>query len=169
MTVRGEHLELWREELDTNAELVWDGIQEEIAPPLRKPFRSAVNIRPWRWAAAAAVVALLVSGLWNAVLLQELENVRTDYVIAMLKNDSPLSQLTTLDTLRSDHLSANLTEALQRLVISSQDPNIQLAALDILLEQGTLSDEKQVQLMLPQVRYNQQFIEMAVRARFGPI
>ena len=102
MTVRGEHFEIWREDLDTDTNRVWDNIQEETAPPLRRPFRSAVNIRPWRWAAAAAVVALLLSGLWNAVLLQELENVRTDYVIAMLKTDSPLSQLTTLDTLRSD-------------------------------------------------------------------
>lgn len=163
--MRQQHEQLWRDALGDDAERIWNGIREDVAPPLRDSFASEVRPRPGRWLLAAAMVLVLVTGMWNVLLTRQLAEIRDDYVMATLAAGSPANRLAVLHRLGGESLSADAVEALKNLVRVSQDPNIQLAALDLLLDSHALSADSEIQTLLEQVRHNSQFIEAAVRAR----
>ena len=163
--MRQEHIDLWRDALDDDAERLWTSIHEDVAPPLRGSFTTEVRRRPGRWLLAAAMALVLVTGMWNVVLTRQLAEIRDDYLMATLAAGSPANRLAALHRLGGESLSADAVEALKNLVRVSQDPNIQLAALDLLLDSRALSADREIQTLLEQIRHNSQFIEAAVRAR----
>lgn len=163
--MRQEHIKLWHEAIDEDADRIWNGIREDVAPPLRHSFVTGDSRRPQRWLLIAAIVLVMLTGTWNVFLMRQLADVRADYMMAALAADSSAIQLATLHRLDGESLSADAVEALQDLVRISQDPNIQLAALDLLLDSRALSGTQEIQALLKQVRHNRRFVEVAVRAR----
>ena len=160
-----EHVNLWRDAIDDDAERVWTSIREDVAPPLRHAYATKDALRPYRWLLAAAIAAVMVTGAWNLALMKQLADVHADYVMASLAIDLSENRLATLHSLYGESLSADAVEALKDLVRISQDPNIQLTALDLLLDNHELSKDQDVEALLQQVRHNGHFVEAAVRAR----
>lgn len=163
--MRQEHIDLWREAIDDDAERVWNGIGEDVAPPLRRSFTVSDRPRPQRWLLAAAIVLAVVTGMWNFLLTRQLAEARADYLVATLAAGLPANRLTTLHRLSGESLSADAEEALRNLVRFSEDPNVQLAALDLLLDGRALSGDREIEALIEQVRHNSHFVEAAVRAR----
>ena len=164
MTAASEHRKIWRDALQEDADLVWSGMQEEIAPPLRTSFRTQSGGSAWRWLAVAAGIAAIGFGAWNVSLQRELSDTRAAYLVAMLRVESS-SRLATLHRLETVKLSDTIVEELITVVKTSDDPNVQLAAIDILLDNRVLDDEERVDSLLEGVRHNRTFIEQAIRAR----
>lgn len=160
-----EHIDLWRDAIDDDAERVWGSFREEPAPPLRHSFVTREAARPERWLLAAAIVVVMVTGAWNMSLMRQLEEVRNDYVMAALATDLSATRLASLHRLSGEPLSSAAIEALKDLVRAARDPNIQLAALDLLLDGHALPGDGEIQALLREVRHNGRFIETAVRAR----
>lgn len=160
-----EQVDLWRDAIDDDAERVWTSIREDVAPPLRRSFATEDALRPHRWLLAAAIALVMVTGAWNFALMKQLADVRADYVMATLAVDLSETRLASLHRLYGESLSADAVEALKDLVRISEDPNIQLAALDLLLDNHELSKDQDVEALLQQVRHNGHFVEAAVRAR----
>ena len=160
-----EHTDLWRDALGDDADPVWNSIREDVAPPLRRSFKTAAKPHPQRWLLAAAIVLAMVTGTWNFLLMRQLADARSDYLLATLVTDASTGRLAALHRLSGETLSADAVQALKDLVRVSQDPNIQLAALDLLLDSRALPTDEEVQALLRQVRHNSHFIEAAVRAR----
>ena len=163
--MRQESFELWREAIDDDAERVWTSISEDVAPPLRHSFTRGGTRRRQHWLLAAAIVLVMVTGAWNVLLMRQLADARADYMMATLANDASNQRLAMLHRLDGESLSSDAVEALKHLVRVSQDPNIQLAALDLLLDSRALSGDQEIQALLKQVRHNRHFVEVAVRAR----
>ena len=113
---------------------------------------------------AAVLLALLLGG-WTMQLQDELKSTRADYIGALLRVDSSAAQLTALSMLREQPLTGVLTEQVTQVVLTSRDPNVQLAAIDTLLAQHALADEDLESKVLAQIKHNQGFIRTSVRAR----
>ena len=77
MTAANEHRKIWRDALQDDADQVWSGMQEEIAPPLRTSFRAPGSSSAWRWLAVAAGIAAIGFGAWSVSLQRELSDPRT--------------------------------------------------------------------------------------------
>ena len=164
MTAANEHRKIWRDALQDDADRVWSGMQEEIAPPLRTSFRAPGISSAWRWLAVAAGIAAIGFGAWNVSLQRELSDTRAAYLVATLRGESS-SRLATLHRLETVTLSDAIVEELISVVKESDDPNVQLAAIDILLDNRSLDDEERIDSLLDGVRHNRKFIEQAIRAR----
>lgn len=165
MTVAKQHLAIWRDTLGEDAETLWSGLQMEVAPPLRASLESKSENTAWRWVAIAASIATIAVGSWSLALKSELSATRSMYLVAMLHEDSSPTRLTALHRLDGTQLSVSVVDELMALVRVSDDPNVQLAALDILLDTGALREESHIRALLKDVRHNRQFIETAIRAR----
>lgn len=165
MTDAKQHLSIWRDALEEQAEMLWNGLQEEVAPPLRARFEARRDSTAWRWVAIAAGVAAVGVASWNLSLHRELSATKTLYQVAMLQADSSANRLTMLHRLDGAELSSSVVDELIALIKTSEDPNVQLAALDILLETGALDGEERIRALLEEVRQNRRFIETAIRAR----
>jgi len=165
MTDAKQHLSIWRDALEDQADTLWNGVQEEVAPPLRASFAARRDSTAWRWVAIAAGIAVVAVANWNLSLHRELSATRSLYLVAMLQADSSITRLTTLHRLGGAKLSSSIVDELMALIKTSEDPNIQLAALDILLEIGALDGAERIDALLKEVRQNRQFIETAIRAR----
>lgn len=163
--MRQEPIELWREALGDDAERIWNSLPEDAAPPLRHTFRDETRRHPQRWLMAAAIAIVAATAVWNFSLMRQLADLREDYVLATLSPGSPATRLTALHRLDGSTLSADAVVALKDIVRTSQDPNIQLAALDVLLDGGALSGDAEIQTLIEQVRHNGRFIQAAVRSR----
>jgi len=160
-----ENFALWRETLGKNTFAAWNAIHECAASPLRVCFESVASSRRWRWVTAAAIALASLSWLWNLQLHQELSRLRTDYAFATLNADSSPAQLTALETFRGGRLSAYAVVRLKTLVTTSRDPNVQIAALEILLDSDSLDAGDNGPALLNQVHHNRGFIEASLRAR----
>lgn len=160
-----QNRELWREALGSDAERVWNSFDIDGAPPLRQSLVTRPGVNYWRWAAAAALLLVVTSAVWNVTLMRQLNAARSDFLIATLHSGSSNTRLYALHSLRTLRFTADATNALRTTVVKSEDPNVQLAALDILLDQGLVSSEADIQRLLQDVRHNRRFLEIAVRAR----
>ena len=150
---------LWNEELGSDD--AWDAVSIESPPPLAVRFSK----RNWWPAATAAAVALLVLSLVvNIALMQQVSDARTDTLLALLKQDSPMVTLASIEDLRSRNLSPVAVEALKDVVRFSDDPNAQLSALDALVELRILDTQGAVQQLLAEIQSNRPFMRAAVRA-----
>jgi hypothetical protein len=160
-----QNLSIWRDVLEENADTLWNGMQEEVAPPLRGSFKARRDGIAWRWVAIAAGITVVGVASWNLSLQRELSATQSLYLVAMLQTDSSVTRLTTLHRLERVKLSDAVVDELMALIKTSDDPNVQLAALDILLDTGALDDEERIRALLKDVRQNRKFIETAMRAR----
>ncbi len=154
-----EMKEQWRETLENDD--AWNAVAMESPPPLTARFRT----RSW-WpaATAAATVLLVVSLVVNVVLVQQVSDARTDTLLALLKQPSPMVTLASIEDLRNRDLSAGAVEALRDVVRFSEDPNAQLSALEALYELRLLDEPVAVQRLLAETRSNLPFMRAAIRA-----
>lgn len=145
---------------------MWEQMALHQAPPARVQFEARAAGQTWwrRGAVAAALVAVLFGG-WTMQLRNELQSTRADYIGALLRVDSSAAQLTALSMLSEQPLTGALTEQVTAVVLTSRDPNVQLAAIDALLAQHALADEDLESTVLAQIKHNQGFIRTSVRAR----
>lgn len=165
MTSEQENKALWQQSVGQDAELLWDEMALHQAPPPRVQFESAASHTWWRRGAVAAALLALLLGGWTMQLQDQLESTRADYIAALLRVDSSAAQLTALSMLREQPMTGVLTEQVTEVVLTSRDPNVQLAAIDALLAQHVLADEDLESKVLAQIKHNQGFIRTSVRAR----
>ncbi len=149
----------WQETLETDD--VWNAVSMETPPPLTARFSRKSW---WPAAAVAATVLLVVSLAVNVVLVQQVSEARTDTLLALLKQDSPMVTLASIEDLRSRNLSATAVEALKDVVRFSDDPNAQLSALEALYELRLLDEASAIERLLAETRSNLPFMRAAIRA-----
>ena len=82
-------------------------------------------------------------------------------LLAADRSDHVLTGLANARQLRHDPA---ITGMLLELLKTSEDPNVQLEALDLLLD-DVLSDEKRRRELLEDVQFNRSFLELAIKAR----
>ena len=161
-----EQRALWRDALGDDADRLWQAVPGESAPPLRMRFSSPGGERRWRFAAIAATVLAGLSLFWNWRISSELAGVRLNQALTLLQVDSSVVRLTALAALRDTRLSAQSVEVLIGIVTTARDPNVQLAALDLLLDSGALGSADDVAArVLEQVKNNRAFVAASLRAR----
>ncbi|MEM1176138.1 MAG: hypothetical protein AAGI27_15110 [Pseudomonadota bacterium] len=149
----------WREELQTDD--TWNGVRMETPPPLTARFRKK---NPWPVAAGVAAILLTGSSLLNMQLAHQLADARTNTLIALLQQDTPLVALASIEDLRNRGLSDRAMEAIKDVVRFSEDPNAQLSALEALYELNALEEEHLVTELLSETQSNPEFIRAAIRA-----
>ncbi len=154
-----EMKDVWKDELGSSEP--WDALAIESPPPLTARFR-----RPnwWPAVAVAASLLLVVSMAFNILLSQRLSDAKTDTLIALLQQDSPLVTLASIEDLRTRQLSERALDAIRDVVRYSEDPNSQLSALDALYELGQLDRNDAVEQLLAETRSNTEFMRTAIRA-----
>ena len=149
----------WRNELGSDS--AWDAFPSEAAPPLASGFKARSW---WPHLTVAASLFLAVSLSANLVLYERLSTARTDTLLALLQQDSPMVTLATLEKLRSRDLSDRSVNALFDVVRFSDDPNAQLTALEILYELQRLDSTMAVEQLLSETQRNTDFIRAAIRS-----
>lgn len=156
--------ELWRNEFGASAERVWDAFRF-TAPPTGAPAPAAARSPRWHWLGLAAswvMIAVLLA--WNAELRRDLVGARQHAALVLLaaeRSDRVLSGLADARQLRRD---PDIRAALLELLARSRDPNVQLEALDMLLDDEA-ADPASRRRMLDAVRFNREFIESALQSR----
>ena len=164
MTKDTDGRELWRDELGDFADPVWDAFKTADPPELRVPQRQARHA-PWMlFGIAASWVAIGILLAWNAQLRNDVTEARTQTALALLVAERSDRVLAGLATVRQLDADPAITAALLKLLKESDDPNLQLEALDLLIN-GVLSDMNTRRDVLEQVRFNRSFLERAIRAR----
>ena len=165
MKAEDENRALWRDALGDRADDFWHAFPRELAPPLSVRFVASPERRRWRLVAAAALAVVGLMAGWNLKLSRELSDARRDHAFAMLGIDSWPARLTALSMLRGETLSSAAVTTLMRVVATSRDPNVQLAALDLLIDSGAIDVDDLTHTLLEQIRHNRAFVETSLRAR----
>ncbi len=156
--------DVWRAEFGDSADKAWDafGISE---PPELAPLEEQRRTQPWMWyglAASWAAIAALFA--WNMNLQGDVSAAREQTALVLLaaeRSDRVLSGLASVRQLDQDPA---IRAALLHLLKTSEDPNVQLDALDLLLD-DVLADPDLRREVLEEIRFNRSFIELALRAR----
>ena len=164
MSSEQEQIALWRDTLGADASRFWSAMDVERAPPMRPLQESRAGGPAWRWLSIAACVVLAASVLVNVMLVRELGDARHDFLLARLADQSPAARFVAINALSREGLSADAVMALESLVLSAADPNVQLAALDVLIDSGALSDDA-IANLVSRAGHNTDFLRLAVRAR----
>ena len=154
--------ELWRSELGDAAEPLWDTFMMHKPPALgafEKPGRA------WMWMGLAASwlgIALLAA--WNVTLQRDVSEAREQAALMLLtagRSDRVLGGLASIRQIGQDRA---INDALLQLLKTTDDPNIQIEALDLLLD-DVLSDPAARNEVLKEIRFNREFIELALQSR----
>ena len=165
MSGQDEQYQLWSNVFGNDTATVWDALEEEIAPPAGFRLRSDSRDRRWRWLAMTAAGLAGLSLLWNWHISIELTNTRIEYALALLEMNSSPIRLNALARIGDNELSTDSITVLRKTVAKSRDPNVQLAALDILLDSGNLDSQQAAEALLQQVIYNNAFVRISLRMR----
>lgn len=156
--------ELWRNELGGSAERVWDAFRFR-APPSGAPAPAATGSLRWHWLGLAAswvMIAVLLT--WNAELRRDLVGAREHAALVLLSADRSDRVLAGLADARQLRRNPEIRAALLELLTLSRDPNVQLEALDMLVE-DVAADPESSRRMLEAVRFNREFIQSALQSR----
>ena len=155
---------LWRSELGGAADEIWDAFRSAEPPPLAPP-EDARRQPPWMWLGlAASWVAIAALFAWNVSLQGEVGHARQQSALVLLAAERSDRVLTGLASARRLDRAPAITAALLELLKTSDDPNVQLEALDLLLE-DILADPGLRQQVIDEIRFNRTFIELALEAR----
>ena len=164
MTDQADPRKLWRDELGESAELLWDELRMVEPPELRTPLQDRRKV-PWMpLAMAASWLAIAALFAWNVDLQSEVTEARERAALVLLAAERSDRVLAGLSNVRSLDRDPAITAALLELLKNSLDPNVQLEALDLLLD-DVLQDPEFRREVLEQVRFNRSFVERAIQAR----
>ena len=164
MTNDTDPRELWRSELGSSAEPIWNAFRT-VEPAELKLHHRETRRAPVMWLGmAASWIAIVGLISWNLDLRNEVTEARAQAALALLVSERSDIVLTGLATVRQLDADPAITAALLELLQNSADPNLQLEALDLLLS-GPSGDINVQRVVLEQVRFNRSFLELAIRAR----
>lgn len=157
--------EFWHSEAgDDSAEALWNAFEEVEPPELDR--QSFVHPR-WNWmlvGMAASWVAIAALFAWNIDLQRDVAGAQQQTALVLLAAERSDRVLAGLGNVRQLDPDPAITDALLELLKNSDDPNVQVEALDLLLD-GVLQDPDFRQEVLEQVRFNRSFVEFAIQAR----
>ena len=155
----------WREALGDDAEAAWHAMGEEPMPARRVEFERRTVLTPAMGWAVAATLLLAVMATWNMRLHGQVEAAQLDYASALLRVESSTAQLTALSLLNQRELSGPLLEQVTAVVLQGRDPNVQLAALDLLLARDIATASQLERRIQGETRYNRNFLKASLQAR----
>lgn len=154
---------LWRETLGDDADPTWDAFRMSEPPPLALAAEAPRQPRWIRTGLAASWLGIAALFAWNVALQRDVTAAREQSALVLLeaeRSDRVLAGLATAATLDRDPA---ITSALLELLKTSSDPNVQLAALDLLVE-NVLKRPAARREVLDDIRHNRPFIERAMQA-----
>ncbi|MEN1728476.1 MAG: hypothetical protein AAGJ52_08540, partial [Pseudomonadota bacterium] len=156
---------LWKEALGEQSEAIWNAFRVDQPPPLELHV-TRVERPSWvPWLAAASLAAVLVLGGLNLRLLNELESVRTQQTLTALSLSAQYERLAVLNQLQGQAMDPQLVAAIRVLLLESEDPNVQLAALDLLWQTANFDNPDEVARLIRETRHNRAFIQAAIQSR----
>lgn len=159
-----EARELWRSEIGAAADPLWDAFRM-VEPPPPAGLRNEPRQNSWMLLGlAASWVAIAVLFAWNVSLQGDVTEARERTALALLAAERSDSVLAGLANARQLDSGPRITAALLELLKNSDDPNVQLEALDLLLNDA-LNDVDLRREVLEEVRFNRSFIELAIQTR----
>ena len=164
MTDQTDPRKLWRAELGETAEPLWDEFRIVEPPELSMPpqVRRKVQWMPLGMAASWLAIAALFA--WNVDLQNEVTEAQEQTALVLLAAERSDRVLAGLSNVRRLDREPAITAALLELLKNSADPNVQLEALDLLLD-DVLQDTEFRRDVLEQVLFNRSFVERAIQAR----
>jgi hypothetical protein len=155
---------LWRSEIGDDAEPLWDSFRLVVPPEMDRPLHDRRQA-PWMWfAMAASWLAIAALFAWNVDLQNDVSAAQERTALVLLATERSDRVLAGLAAVRQLDRDPAITAALLELLKTSDDPNVQLEALDLLLDDG-LQDPDLRREVLEQVRFNRSFIKLAIQAR----
>ncbi len=159
-----ESRELWRSELGDSAEPLWNAFRSVDPPELELP-QDDQRRTPWLLLGMAAswlVIAVLFA--WNVNLQKDVTAAQKQSALVLLAAERSDRVLAGLANVRQLGRNPAITAALIELLTSSDDPNVQLEALDLLLD-DVLKDLEFRREVLERIQFNRAFVELAIQSR----
>ena len=157
--------DFWRSEVgEHTAKTLWSAFSE-VEPPGLDQQDPGHSQAPWLMIGmAASWLAIAALFAWNIDLQKDVAEAQERTALALMaaqRSDRVLAGLANVRQLERDPA---ITAALLELLKNSNDPNVQIEALDLLLE-DVLKDHDFRQEVLEEVRFNRSFVEFAIQAR----
>lgn len=164
MTNDTDTRDFWRSELGDDSEPLWDAFK--IAkPPALGPLEHERRQQSWIWLGlAASWLGIAALAAWNIELQDDVTEAREQAALVSLAAGRSDQVLWGLAHARQLDRDPAITAALVRLLKTSVDPNVQLEALDQLLD-DVLQDPDFRREVVEEIRSNRAFIELALRAQ----
>ncbi len=153
----------WRDALGDDADPTWDAFRM-AEPPVIQPVEQSPRTPRWVWFGLAASwigIAMLFS--WNVTLQRDVTAANEQTALVLLAAERSDRVLAGLANARRLDRDPAIAEALLELLKTSKDPNVQLQALDLLID-GELRSADARREVLDAVRFNRPFIERAIEA-----
>ncbi len=164
MTNDTDPREVWRAEAGDAAAALWDAFRMHEPPELAASLEERRQM-PWMLLGmAASWLAIAVLFAWNVDLQNDVREARERTALVLLaaeRSDRVLAGLAGVRRLERDDV---ITAALVELLKNSADPNVQLEALDLLLD-DVLQEPEFRREVLEQIQFNRSFVELAIQAR----
>lgn len=162
MTDDTETRGFWRAELGDAAEPLWDAFTMAGAPAAGPRERRR---QPYIWIGlAASWLGIAILAAWNLDLQSDVAEAREQAALVALAAERSDRVLWGLAHARQLDRDPAITAALVHLLTTSVDPNVQLEALDLLLD-DKLQDAELRREIVEEIRFNRAFIELALQAR----
>jgi len=164
MTYDTDTRDLWRSELGDASEPLWDAFKM-AKPPALGPLEHERRQQPWIWfGLAASWLGIATLAAWNIGLQNDVTEAREQAALVSLAAGRSDRVLWGLAHARQLDRDPAITAALVHLLKTSVDPNVQLEALDLLLDDG-LQDSAFRREVVEEIRFNRAFIELALQAQ----
>ena len=155
----------WRSELgDESAKALWNAFPEVEPPKLNRQISDRPRANWTLVGLAASWLAIAALFAWNVELQNNVAEAREQTALALLTAERSDRVLAGLENVRYLKRDPAITASLLELLKNSNDPNVQLEALDLLLD-DVLQDREFRQEVLEQVRFNRSFVKFAIEAR----
>ncbi|MCB1666351.1 MAG: hypothetical protein KDI28_11260 [Pseudomonadales bacterium] len=148
---------LWQEALGAHNKAIWEALEAEPAPAVMRVLPPQ-PVNRWQWATAASLVLCSALSLVVWKQARTLREQNLDYALLQLQSPRTATQLDALLTLRTlgHDIPQHRWTVLRKTLAETQDPNVQLATLELLIDIGAitrLSDLPQLPAtMAPQQR-----------------
>lgn len=157
--------ESWRSELgDDSAKALWNAFREVEPPKLDRHNSDRPRVNWMLVGLAASWMAIATLFAWSIDLQKDVAEAREQTALVLLAAERSDRVLAGLGNVRHLDRDPAITAALLELLKNSDDPNVQIEALDLLFD-DVLKDRDLSQEVLEQVRFNRSFIEFAILAR----
>jgi Tfp pilus assembly protein PilN len=134
-----KNFEFWREAIgEEAATALWRALPDHTAPPLpAPPTVRRSTIRTWRYAAAAAVLGCLVLAAKITMQAEEIRMLELHNALLQVRSPGLGEQMTGLEWLhtRRQPLPESVLNDLYELLVTADDPNVQLSLLEVLVNE----------------------------------
>ena len=164
MSNDSESRALWRDALGDTADPAWDAFRMD-APPALTTMDAERRQVPWMAVGlAASWLAIAALFAWNVGLQRDVSEAQERAALVLLEAERSDRVLAGLADARRFRRNPAIAAELLHVLKTSEDPNVQLEALDLLLD-DVLKDVETRREVLDEIRFNRPFIERAIQAR----